>query len=170
MPFDQIQNKKKTKKETIDGSLGDVYAVQQPYDGCQVGKLVHQVNPVMGMSQDQVPHDQIAATFPSKEMAQSFAEGLYTEYCIKKEALEEKKNKVTEALKKALSELEKKRSGVMETIKENPMSAKESRHTVAQLTEKIDELMTKLERIELSKENLEKGDKKGKDAIKDKKK
>jgi hypothetical protein len=30
--------------------------------------------------------------------------------------------------------------------------------------------MTKLERIELSKENLEKGDKKGKDAIKDKKK
>jgi uncharacterized protein (UPF0335 family) len=166
MPFNKMQDNKKTKKQTIEGSLGEVYIVDQPYDGCQVGQLVTKTSPITGVDPER--QQNVAAVFPSMEMAQSFAEGLYTEYCMKKEALEEKKNKVTEALKKTLGELEKRRSGVMETIKENPMRAKESRHTIAQLTEKIDELMTKLERIELSKENLEKG--KDKDKLKDKKK
>lgn len=165
MPFVQNANKKPSKKEAIEGSLGDVFAVQQPYDGCQVGKLVHQVNPVMGISPDQVPHDQIAATFPDKERAASFANGLYMEYCQKQEALEEKKMKVTEKLKKAMGELEKKRGGYMEMIKENPMAAGESKHKVAEITHKIDELMMKLEMIEASKKQLD--NKKGKE-IKDK--
>lgn len=156
---------KHSKKEAIEGSLGDVFAVQQPYDGCQVGKLVHQVNPVMGMSPDQVPHDQIAATFPDKERAASFANGLYMEYCQKQEALEEKKMKVTEKLKKAMSMLEKKRSSHMDMIKENPMVAGKSKNEVANLTQKIDELMMKLEMIEASKKQLDNKDnkKKGKE-------
>lgn len=156
---------KHSKKEAIEGSLGDVFAVQQPYDGCQVGKLVHQVNPVMGMSPDQVPHDQIAATFPDKERAASFANGLYMEYCEKQEALEEKKMKVTEKLKKTMGMLEKKRSSCMEMIKENPMQSGEKKHEIAELTHKIDELMMKLEMIEKSKKKLD--NKKGKE-IKDK--
>ena len=166
MSFVQNPNKKSSKKEAIEGSLGDVFAVQQPYDGCQVGKLVHQVNPIMGMGQSAIPPDQIAATFPDKERATSFANGLYMEYCQKQEALEEKKMKVTEKLKKAMGMLEKQRSNHMDMIKENPMVAGKSKHEVANLTQKIDELMMKLEMIEASKKQLD--NKKGKE-IKDKK-
>ena len=155
---------KHTKKENIDGSLGDVYAVQKPYSGCQVGKLVTPFSPINGISMDQMPHDQVHGVYPNKDMAMSVANQLYEAHCQAEEALEEKKIAVTEKLKKAVTELEKMRSDSMGVIKENPKEAGPHKQKVAELTGKIDELMMKLETIEMSKKQLK--NKEGKDAKK----
>jgi len=128
---------KKTKKENIDGSLGDVYAVQKPYSGCQIGKLIHPFSPINGISIDQMPHDQVHGVFPDKDMAMAVASDLYEAYCKKEEALEEMKAKVTDKLKKTMGMLEKQRSSCMEMIKENPKEARPHKEKVANLTQKI---------------------------------
>ena len=148
---------KKVKKEEIEGSLGDVYAVQRPYSGCKQGALVTPFNPMMGISMDQMPHDQVYGVFPDKDQAMSVADQLYKEHAMYEQALEEKKVKVTEKLKRAMSQLERQRNNSMGMIKENPKEAGPHKEKVANLTQKIDELMMKLERIEMSKKQLEKG-------------
>jgi hypothetical protein len=79
------------------------------------------------------------------------------------QALEEKKVKVTEKLKSAMSKLERARSQSMGIIKENPKEAINEKQKVAHLTQKIDELMMKLERIEMSKKQLKQQSDKNKD-------
>jgi hypothetical protein len=113
---------------------------------------------------DQMPHDQVHGVYPNKDMAMSVANQLYEAHCQAEEALEEKKIAVTEKLKKAVTELEKMRSDSMGVIKENPKEAGPHKQKVAELTGKIDELMMKLETIEMSKKQLK--NKEGKDAKK----
>ena len=70
--------------------------------------------------------------------------------------IEEKKAKVTDKLKNAMGKLERARSQSMGMIKENPKEARPHKEKVAHLTQKIDELMMKLEKIEMSKKAIEK--------------
>jgi hypothetical protein len=145
---------KKTKKEEIEGALGDVFAVQLPYSGCQAGQLVKQFNPLSGLTGSQMVPDQIHSVFSDKDRAMAMANELYEAHCQKEAALEEKKVKVTDKLKRAMSELEKKRGDEMGMIKENPKEAGKHKEKVAHLTQKIDDLMNKLEKIELSKKEM----------------
>jgi arginine deiminase len=131
-----------------------VYAVQKPYSGCEVGKLVHQFSPMSGISMDQMQPDQIHAVFPDQDRAAVAANQLYQEHMAYEQALEEKKVKVTDKLKSAMTKLERLRSNSMKMIKENPKEAQPQREKVAQYTEKIDHLMTQLEMIEKSKKAL----------------
>jgi hypothetical protein len=147
---------KKVKNEQIEGSLGDVYAVQKPYSDCKMNSLVTPFNPMMGIPMDQMPHDQVYGVFPDKDQAMSIAEKLYKEHLMYEQALEEKKVKVTEKLKSTMSKLERARSQSMGMIKENPKEARPHKEKVANLTQKIDELMMKLEKIEMSKKAIEK--------------
>jgi hypothetical protein len=148
---------KKVKKEGIEGALDKVYAVQKPYSGCQLTSLVHPIDPLLGIGAGhQIVPDAIHAVYPDQETAQRAAETLYNEHAIQEKALEEKKTHVIEKIKKTIDELEKQRKESVDTIKENPKDANTHKEKVAHIAAKMDDLVNKLQRIEMSKKDLEK--------------
>lgn len=144
-------NKKKPKNEEIDGHLGQVFAVQLPYDGCSPESMVHQVDPLVGLGGSEIVPDQIHSVHADPNQAGSIAQTLYEEYCNKQNELEMKKVKVIEAIKKTMNKMEAMRSDSMKMIKENPKDAQQYKQKVAHLTQQIDDLINKLEMIEKSK-------------------
>ena len=155
---DEHKKAKKTKKEGIEGALDQVYAVQKPYSGCQMNSLVQPIDPLRGLEGSEVMPDNVHAVYPDQEMAQKMAETLYNEHLMKEKALEEKKGKVVDEIKKVMNVLEKKRKDHTNMIKENPKNASEHKHTVAELSHRLEELITTLERVEKSRKNLEEED------------
>jgi hypothetical protein len=152
---------KKTKKEGIEGALDTVYAVQKPYSGCQLTSLVKPIDPLVGIGAGhQVMPDAIHAVYPDQEMAQSAAETLYNEHIIQEKALEEKKMHVVEKIKKTIDSLEKQRKESVDMIKENPKDADTHKEKVAHIATQMDDLVNKLQRIEMSKKDLEKKEEK----------
>lgn len=164
--------KKKPLKESenpmIPGAINQLFAVQKPYSGCQLTSLVKPIDPLMGIGAGHklVP-DQVHAIFADQDMAKDVANELYEEYGKKQKALEEKKGTVSDKLKKAIDTLEKKRKEHMDLAKEDPKNASKHKEHIAQIMDKVDDLMTKLEQIEKSKKPTE--DKKEKDKEKNKK-
>ena len=147
---------KKVKKECIEGSLDTVYAVQKPYSGCQLTSLIKPIDPLLGLGGSEIVPDAIHAVYPDQEMAQSAAESLYNEHVLQEKALEEKKMHVIEKIKKTIDELEKQRKESVDMIKENPKEANTHKEKVAHIAAKMDDLVNKLQRIEMSKKDLEK--------------
>jgi chromosome segregation ATPase len=95
----------------------------------------------------------------------AIAETLYEEYCAKMEALEEKKGAVTGKISSAIDSLEKKRKEHVDMAKEDPKNASQHKDKIAMLATKIDDLMSKLEKVERSKKAKE--EKKDKETIKE---
>jgi hypothetical protein len=151
----------KVKKENVDGAIDTLYMVKKPFDGCNASSLVAPLDPLQG-AQDQV--DQVHGVFPDQDQAMAIAETLYEEYCAKMEALEEKKGAVTGKISSAIDSLEKKRKEHVDMAKEDPKNASQHKDKIAMLATKIDDLMSKLEKVERSKKAKEI------DAKKDKKK
>lgn len=145
----------KVKKENIDGAVDTLYMVKKPFDGCNASSLVAPINPLQGV---QHPHDQVHGVFPDQDQAMSIAEGLYEEYCAKMEALEEKKGSVAQKIASSIDALEKKRKEHVDAAKADPKNAGQHKDKIAVLATKIDDLMSKLEKVEKSKKNVE-GDK-----------
>lgn len=141
----------------IPGSIDTLYAVQRPYDGCEPKSLVKHINPLMGLGSDsQDGADSIHAVYSDEDLANDVAMDLYEDYLKGQQALEEKKDTITDKLKKAIDKLEKKRKEHMDMAKEDPKNASQHREHIAQLMDKIDDFMTKLEKIEKSKKTIEK--------------
>lgn len=148
---------KKVKKEGIeDGSIQEIYAVIAPYPGCTPNSLVKPIDPLNGISGTEITPDQVQGVYPSADQAMMIAERMCTEYAEAQRMLEEKKGTTTEKLKKAIDKLEKKRKEHMEAMKEDPKSASEHKGAIADLATKIDDYLTKLEKIEKSKKVEEK--------------
>jgi hypothetical protein len=145
---------KKNENMEFDNQIGDIYAVAKPWDGCQVGKMVHKVDPMMGV-QNMEPQ-QVHGFYPDQDAAIQVAEGLYADHMKAAEMLEEKKGKVGEKIKKAIDQLEKKRKEHIDMAKEDPKSAATHKDHIAKLAEKIDDLMVKLEKIEKAKKEIKK--------------
>jgi len=152
--------KKKTLKEQLEnpkipGALNQLYAVQKPYSGCELTSLVRPIDPLMGIGagHELVP-DQIHAVFADEDMANDVASDLYEMHSKHQQALEEKKGDVSDKLKKAIDVLEKKRKEHMELAKEDPKNASKHREHIAQIMDKVDDFMTKLEKIEKSKKEI----------------
>ena len=143
------------KKENVDGAIDTLYMVKKPFDGCNASSLVAPLDPLQG-AQDQA--DQVHGVFPDQDQAMAIAETLYEEYCAKMEALEEKKGAVTGKISSAIDALEKKRKEHVDMAKEDPKNASQHKDKIAMLATKIDDLMSKLEKVERSKKNVE-GDK-----------
>jgi hypothetical protein len=162
----QMKSKKKSLKEMLDnpekvkpinGALSQVYAVQKPYSGCELTSLVKPINPLMGIGDGHsIIPDDIHAVFADEDLANDIAADLYEEHMKAESALEEKKETTTQKVKSALDMLEKKRKEHMDMAKEDPKNASKHRDQVAIVTGKIDDLMTKLEKIEKSKKQVEK--------------
>ena len=145
----------KGKKE--EGVLEQVYAVQKPYSGCQLTSLVHPIDPLLGIGagHEIVPQD-IHGVYQDQDQAAAAAQEIYEAYCKQEEALEQKKGMVAEKIKKAMSELEKRRAVCVEAIKENPMEATKYKEEAAKHVTTLDELVSRLERIEKSKKPIKK--------------
>ena len=152
----------KVKKENVDGAIDTLYMVKKPFDGCNASSLVAPLDPLQG-AQDQA--DQVHGVFPDQDQAMAIAETLYEEYCAKMEALEEKKGAVTGKISSAIDSLEKKRKEHVDMAKADPKNASQHKDKIAMLATKIDDLMSKLEKVERSKKAKE--EKKDKETIKE---
>ena len=152
----------KVKKENVDGAIDTLYMVKKPFDGCNASSLVSPLDPLQG-AQDQA--DQVHGVFPDQDQAMAIAETLYEEYSQKMEALEEKKGAVTGKISSAIDSLEKKRKEHVDMAKEDPKNASQHKDKIAMLATKIDDLMSKLEKVERSKKAKE--EKKDKETIKE---
>lgn len=161
---------KKMKKEGIEGAIDSVYAVQKPYSGCQLTSLVQPIDPLVGLGGSKVAPENVHAVYPQQEMAEKVAETLYREFELQEIALEEKKSHVIEKIKKTMNELERQRKESVKMIQENPKEAHAHKEKVAQIATKMDDLVDKLQRIELSKKEIKKDEKEEKGEDKKKKK
>jgi hypothetical protein len=153
---------KKVKKEAIEGALDAVYAVQKPYAGCELTSLVKPLDPLVGLGGSEIVPEKIHAVYADQDMAQQAAEKIYEEFSKQQEALEEKKLHVIDKIKKTMDELEKQRTESVNMIKENPKDAHTHKEKVAQIATKIDDLVNKLQKIEMSKKSIEKDKKEDK--------
>lgn len=151
----KIPNLKK-ENMTFDNQVGDMYAVQRPYDGCASNKLVHKVDPLMGINGAGIDASQVYGAYLDEKAAMMMAEKLCNEFTKAAVMLEKKKQQVVDRLKGAIDELEDKRRECIGMIKENPKESGAHKETIAQLATKIDDLMTKLEKIEISKKEIKK--------------
>jgi hypothetical protein len=139
----------------FDNQVGDMYAVQRPYDGCASNKLVHKVDPLMGISGAGLEPSQVYGAYLDEKAAKVMAEKLCKEFTDAAIMLEKKKAEVIERIKETIDQLEAQRSENIALIKENPKESGAHKETIAQLATKIDDLMTKLEKIESSKKEIE---------------
>lgn len=155
---------KKVKNENVEEGILEMYAVQNPYSGCQPTDLVVPFNPVYGVPQDTMTPDVVHSVHPDMETATAIAEALCQEMIQYEGMLEEKKESVTKKLQTAINKLEKERKETMKQIMDEPGKSKEHREKVAHITHKIDELVSKLESVSKSKKHKEepKEDKKDK--------
>lgn len=145
----------KVKKENVDGAIDTLYMVRKPYSGCQLTSLVQPIDPLVGLGGSEVVPDHVHAVFPDQDQAMAIAETLYEEYCTKMEALEEKKGAVTGKISSAIDALEKKRKEHVDLAKADPKNASQHKDKIAMIATKIDDLMTKLEKVERSKKAKE---------------
>ena len=150
----------KVKKESVDGAIDTLYMVRKPYVGCELTSLVQPIDPLVGLGGSEVVPDHVHAVFPDQDQAQSVAEGLYEDHCARMEELEEKKNTVADKITKAIEEFEKKRKEHVDAAKADPKNASAHKEKIAHLATKIDDLMTKLEKVERSKKPTEEKDEK----------
>lgn len=141
--------------QEFDNQVGDYYAVQRPYDGCEPNKLVHKVDPLQGVQGIGVEPVQIYGAYLEEKMAMTMAEKLHKEFVDAAIMLEKKKEAVVGKIKSAIDELEAQRSESVGMIKENPKESSAHKQKIAHLATKIDDLMTKLEKIEKSKKAIE---------------
>jgi uncharacterized protein (UPF0335 family) len=145
----------KVKKESIDGAIDTLYMVKKPYAGCELTSLVHPIDPLVGLAGSEVVPDQVHAVFPDQDHAQQVAQDLFEDHSQKMEALEEKKGAVTGKISSAIDTLEKKRKEHVDMAKADPKNASQHKEHIAKLAMKIDDLMSKLERVEKSKKAIE---------------
>lgn len=149
----------KVKKEAFENTIGEIYAVRKPFEECDQASMVQKVDPLQGiMAGGQYTPEMFHGIYNDEKQAQSVAETLYNEYFKGLQALEEKKEMTGNKIKKAIDKLEKERKKHVEMAKENPAEASKCRQHIANITTKIDDLMTKMERIEKSKKQLEKAE------------
>jgi hypothetical protein len=148
------------EEKIIPGSIDQLYAVQKPYAGCELTALIKPIDPLLGIGAGhQIVRDDYFAVFADEDMAKDVAADLYEDYLKKEQALEEKKETVVNTIKKVLDNLEKKRKELMDAVKENPKSAEQHKESIAMITDKIDDLITKLEKVEKSKKEKQKEEK-----------
>jgi hypothetical protein len=102
-----------------------------------------------GMSQFEF--SDIIGMFLDEKAAQLAHDNFLRERQIAEQNLEEKKSTAVEKIKKAIDKLEKKRKQHIDAMKENPKNASQHRQHIAELAGKIDDLVTKMERVENAK-------------------
>lgn len=150
---------KKAKKE--EGlQIPEMYLVRKPKVGMKEAELVMKVNPLEGIQPLNIMQDDVHSVVTDEMEAQRIAAEAYKSCMDEAFQLEEKKGKVGDKLKKAIDHLEKKRKEHLDMAKEDPKSAAKHKEHIAKLATQIDDLMTKMEKIEKSKKEIKKDEEK----------
>ena len=149
---------KKVKKE--DYNPTKMYVVVKPSDNMDASGMVMELNPLLGVQPLNIDMADVHTVAIDETQAREIAAEAYDKYCNEVQALEEKKGKVGDKLKKTIDHLEKKRKEHIDMAKEDPKSSSEHKEHIAKLATQIDDLMSKMEKIERSKKNVEKKEEK----------
>jgi hypothetical protein len=164
MPMKSLEKFMHTKEDGIDGAISTLYMVKKPYSGCTLTSLVEPIDPLVGIGAGhQIVPDQVHAVFADQDRANQIAGEIYEAYCKQEEMLEEKKGKVGNQLKKTIDHLEKKHKKHIDLAKQDPKNASKHKQHIAKIATQIDDLMSKMERIEKSKKEIAKEEDKEKD-------
>jgi len=146
---------KKAKKE--EGlQIPEMYLVRKPKVGMKEAELILKVNPLEGIQPLNIGMEEVHTVTADEIQAQEIAAEAYKSCMEEAFQLEEKKGKVSDKLKKTIDHLEKKRKEHLDMAKEDPKSAVKHKEYIAQLATQIDDLMTKMEKIEKSKKEIKK--------------
>ena len=145
---------KKVKKE--DYNPTKMFVVVKPSDNMDASGMIMELNPLEGIQPLNIMQDDVLDVTTDESEAQRIAAEAYGKYCSEVQALEEKKGKVGDKLKKTIDHLEKKRKEHIDMAKEDPKSSSQHKEHIAKLATQIDDLMSKMEKIERSKKNVEK--------------
>ena len=149
---------KKVKKENM--GMAGMYLVRKAMEGLTAETMVLELNPLEGIQPLNLMQDDVLDVVTDETEAQRIAAEAYGKYCNEVQALEEKKGKVGDKLKKTIDHLEKKRKEHLDMAKEDPKSAAKHKEHIAKLATQIDDLISKMEKIEKSKKNVEKKEEK----------
>ena len=149
---------KKVKKEEMTLEVPKMYMVRKPMEGLTADKMVYEINPLEGIQPLNINMNDVHTVHASAEDAQQIAAEAYQKYCDEAIALEEKKDATSGKIKKAIDQLEKKRKEHLTLAKDDPKSASKHKEHIAKIATQIDDLMTKLERIEKSKKEIKKAE------------
>lgn len=144
------------RKKLKEGEIEVVYAVKKPYTGCQLTDMVKLIDPLVGLAGHKIVPTDVHSIDMDQDSAVAAASELYADHEKQSEALEEKKDMVGKRITKAIDTLEKKRKEHVTMAKEDPKNAIEHKEKIADLAHKIDDLMSKLAKVEKSKKNVEK--------------
>lgn len=145
---------KKVKKENM--GVASMYIVRRPDGKLAEADLVMELNPLEGVQPLNIMQDDVLSVHHDEKEAQRIAAEAYRKCMDEVFQLEEKKGKVGDKLKKAIDQLEKKRKEHIDMAKEDPKNASQHKEHIAKLASQIDDLMSKMEKIEKSKKNIEK--------------
>lgn len=152
---------KKVKKENM--GVASMYVVRKPNSDMQEADLVLELNPLEGIQPLNIMQDDVMSVHHDETEARRIAAEAYKSCMDEAFQLEEKKGKVGDKLKKAIDQLEKKRKEHVDMAKEDPKNASKHKEHIAKIAQQIDDLMTKMEKIEKSKKNVEKKEDEKKD-------
>lgn len=150
---------KKVKKDKVTENAR-FFGVRKPSGEIAEKDMVFEFNPLEGVQPLNLVQDEVLSVVTDETEAQRIAAEAYGKYCNEVQALEEKKGKVGDKLKKTIDHLEKKRKEHLDMAKEDPKNASQHKEHIAKLASQIDDLMSKMEKIEKSKKNIEKKEEK----------
>jgi len=153
----------KVKKEGVT----EMYAVQNPYSGCQPQDLVTPFNPVHGVPHDVMSPDVVHSVHPDMETATAIAEALCSEMIQYEGVLEEKKGSVIKKLHTAINKLEKQRNEIMKQVMDDPKKSSDHKEKIAHITNKLVDLLSKLESVSKSQKEKEESSKEDKSEVKE---
>jgi hypothetical protein len=145
---------KKVKKENM--GVASMYVVRKPHADMKEADLVMELNPLEGLQPLNIMQDDVHSVHHDETEARRIAAEAYKSCMDEAMALEEKKGKVGDKLKKTIDHLEKKRKEHVDMAKEDPKNASKHKEHIAKIATQIDDLMSKMEKIEKSKKNVEK--------------
>ncbi len=137
-----------------------MYVVRKPNTTMKEGDLVMKINPLEGIQPLNIGMEDVHSVAVDATQAQEIAAEAYRKCMDEAFQLEEKKGKVGDKLKKAIDHLEKKRKEHMDMAKEDPKQASKHKEHIAKIATQIDDLMTKMEKIEKSKKEIKKDEEK----------
>lgn len=154
----KFMHTKKDKKVKKEGVIENArfFGVRKPSGEIAEKDMVFEFNPLEGVQPLNINMKDVHTVATDETQAREIAAEAYSKYCNEVQALEEKKGKVGDKLKKTIDHLEKKRKEHIDMAKEDPKSASQHKEHIAKLASQIDDLMSKMERIEKSKKNVEK--------------
>jgi len=152
----KFQHTKDKKQKNENMGVASMYVVQEARPDMKEADLVMEFNPLEGIQSLNIGMSDVHSVYTTAEEAQAIAAENYKKCMEESFQLEEKKGKVGDKLKKTIDHLEKKRKEHLDMAKEDPKNASQYKEQIAKLATHIDDLMSKMERIEKSKKDVEK--------------